>query len=349
MKEAAAKDYIRDQYLGITPTQFEQLSKLVLERSERTRELELTPFRQDGGIDVHAVIERDLFWARLGVQVKQYQESSNIGLSGIQRFKGALFDVDYQIGTYITSSGYTDSAIESAEQSYLRLIDGERLAEIMLNSEIGVEYVDSSTYHEDIEFWEAFEKPEEEGIIPTSEVPQADHLHIIRTTLEAVDRGYTIVPEIKSYLDTNAESSYVERQGLYYPDAAWMLGLLHKGFQKKVNGQKKREFGLTRRGEEYLELVEVGQDEAAKEVLCEAIRGVEMIERITAEIREEGVITHTELKEIIDRESAVTGTTITRRATTCGKWIDYLPEYQKRTTGGPQRYEYVGDGLGNWS
>lgn len=351
MQASTARDYLRDQYLEVNPTQFEQLCKLVLEGSERTRELELTPFRQDGGIDIQAVIERDLFWARLGVQVKQYKENQNISISGIQRFKGALFDIDYQIGTYITSSGYTDPAIESAEHSYIRLIDGERLAEIMLESEIGVKQVDTGRWEEDVGFWEAFVEPEQEGIIPTEEVPQADDLEIIELTLVAIDRGFDTKPEVSAYLAENAPESYVERQGDYYPIAAWVLGFVHKGFETEYEGRTRRQFGLSRKGEEYLELVDSGYQQEARERMAEAIREVEICSRIIDRIKRDEILTHQDMMEMIDEESAVTGTTVERRATTIGNWLDFLPEINKLKAGGgrPQRYEYVGTGLDNWT
>lgn len=351
MQASAAKDYLRDQYLEVNPTQFEQLCKLVLEGSERTRELELTPFRQDGGIDIQAVIERDLFWARLGVQVKQYKESQNISISGIQRFKGALFDIDYQIGTYITSSGYTDPAMESAQHSYIRLIDGGDLARIMLESEIGVEKLDSGRWQEDFGFWEAFIEPEEEGVIPTEEVPQADDLKVVELTLEAIDQGFDTKPEVSGFLAENAPESYVPRQGDYYPIAAWVLGLVHKGFETEVDGQTRRQFGLSRRGEEYLEFVHSGRQREAQELLAESIREVEVCDRIIDQIREEGIINHQEMMEIIEKETAISGTTIKRRATTIGNWLDFLPEVKKLKGGGgkPQRYEYHGGGLDSWT
>lgn len=68
MNAATAKDDILDRALSITPDQFEQLCRILIKRSEKTRELELTPRSGDDGIDVHAVVDRDLFQARLGVQ-----------------------------------------------------------------------------------------------------------------------------------------------------------------------------------------------------------------------------------------------------------------------------------------
>lgn len=358
MQASTARDHLFERAKDIDDDQFEQLCKMVLERAEPTRELELTPFRQDGGIDIQAIIDRDLFLARLGVQVKQYARGNNIGLPDIQRFKGALFDIDYQIGAYITLSDYTSSAVESADQSYIRLVNGDELMKLMLTSEIGIEQVDENEFEEDLGFWEAFEEPEREGIIPTDEVPQADRVELMPLALIAIDKGFDVKPQISKYLETHAAKflddedldSYDPRQGDYYPMAAWTLELVHRNFETEYQDRTVRQWRLTRRGEEYLELFRIGDKEGARTLMCEAIRGVEIVQRITARIREETTITHSEMKEIIDEESAISGETVKRRATTLGNWIDYLPEYTKHKHSGqtPQRYEYVGEGLSDY-
>lgn len=60
MKASTARAELLEKGLPIDHDQFEQLCKMVIERAEPTRELALTPFRGDGGIDIHAVIDRDL-------------------------------------------------------------------------------------------------------------------------------------------------------------------------------------------------------------------------------------------------------------------------------------------------
>jgi restriction system protein len=60
MKVSTAREELLDKALQIDHEQFEQLCKMVIERAEPTRELDLTPFRGDGGIDIHAVIDRAL-------------------------------------------------------------------------------------------------------------------------------------------------------------------------------------------------------------------------------------------------------------------------------------------------
>lgn len=344
MQSSTARDYLIDRALEIDNEQFEQLCKMVIAESERTRDLELTPFRRDGGIDIRAIIDRDLFWARLGVQVKQYSPGNTVGLHSIQRFKGALFDIDYQIGTYITLSSYSSNAVESAEQSYIRLIDGRDLASIMMNSELGIRDA-GEFYEEEPSFWAAFEEPEKEGIIPTDEVPQADDLDVVAIALRAVDDGYDVRPEIAKYMEENArKESYDPRQGDYYPMACWVLGFFHKDREREYNGRTVRQFGLTREGEEYLELQDLGDEDAARQLLQEAIRTVEIIDRALDKLRAEGSYYKDDLEQLIAEETGLTGTTVGRRATTVGSWLGALDEVN-RVAGQRLKFEYVSDEL----
>ncbi|MFC7186592.1 restriction endonuclease [Halorubrum yunnanense] len=95
MKASTAKEELLGKGLQIDHEQFKQLCKMVIERAKPTRELELTPFRGDGGIDIHAVIDRELFHARLGVQAKQYATGNTVGARTLRGFKDVLSEQQY--------------------------------------------------------------------------------------------------------------------------------------------------------------------------------------------------------------------------------------------------------------
>ncbi len=91
----------------------------------------------DEGID--GVINED----RLGldviyVQAKRWQDT--VGRREIQSFVGALAGKKAQKGIFITTSGFKDTATEYAKdvQQKLILIDGDRLADLMIEHNIGV-------------------------------------------------------------------------------------------------------------------------------------------------------------------------------------------------------------------
>jgi restriction system protein len=92
---------------------------------------------KDGGID--GLINEDrLGLDRLYIQAKRWQES--VGRPQIQNFVGALAGQHAHKGIFITTSEFSASAIEYAGNLPQRviLIDGQRLAELMIEHNIGV-------------------------------------------------------------------------------------------------------------------------------------------------------------------------------------------------------------------
>lgn len=96
----------------------------------------------DGGID--GVINED----RLGldviyVQAKRWE--GTVGRPEIQKFAGALHGQRASKGVFITTSSYSREAIDFASNIALKiiLIDGERLASLMVEHDVGVARVGS--------------------------------------------------------------------------------------------------------------------------------------------------------------------------------------------------------------
>lgn len=341
MHASAARDALRDRTLDLDHDQFEQLCKMLIERAEQTRDLELTPFRGDGGIDVHAVVDRELFHARLGVQAKQYEPGNTVGSRTLRSFKGALQDAAYHVGTVITTSSFTSGAVESAQWDGIRLIDGERLTEIMLGSEIGVRETDDGAYELDESFWAAFETPEDDDTIPSLEVPQADEFDTLRTVLRAVDRGRDRKPDVTAYLERETGEEWAPRQADYYGIAGWLLGFLHKEQRVEVDGREVRRWGLTREGEEYLALLDRGDTAVADDRLHDAIRDVEIVARVYDRLEADGEMTREEMAEILAEETALGGSTVDRRALSVGRWLAELPEVRRRGSGPSETFEYL--------
>lgn len=99
----------------------------------------------DGGID--GIINED----RLGLdaiylQAKRWEGS--VGEGQIRDFKGALDAKGAQKGVFITTSTFTPAALQAARNSRsykIVLIDGQRLAELMIEHDLGVSI--AATYH----------------------------------------------------------------------------------------------------------------------------------------------------------------------------------------------------------
>lgn len=97
----------------------------------------------DGGID--GIINED----RLGldaiyIQAKRWE--GTVGEGQIRDFKGALDAKGAQKGVFITTSSYTPAALTAAKtsRSYkIVLIDGARLAELMIEHDLGVSVEDT--------------------------------------------------------------------------------------------------------------------------------------------------------------------------------------------------------------
>lgn len=102
-----------------------------------------TAYVGDEGID--GIIEEDSFgFSSIYVQAKRWQETSPVGRKEIQSFLGAVAGQGGTKGLFITTSRFTKEAIDYARkqlQVKLVLIDGEKLADLMIKYEVGVSTV----------------------------------------------------------------------------------------------------------------------------------------------------------------------------------------------------------------
>jgi len=93
----------------------------------------------DGGVD--GVINEDrLGLDRLYVQAKRYAQGNTIGRPDVQGFLGSLVGLGAVKGVFVTTSSFTPQATEFVRHLPQRivLIDGERLADLMIEHNIGV-------------------------------------------------------------------------------------------------------------------------------------------------------------------------------------------------------------------
>jgi restriction system protein len=105
-----------------------------------------TQLSNDGGID--GVIDQDaLGLNRVYVQAKRYALATAVGRPEIQAFVGALHGHQASQGVFITTGRYSSGAREYADNVPTRvvLIDGERLAGLMIRYGVGVQV--KSTVH----------------------------------------------------------------------------------------------------------------------------------------------------------------------------------------------------------
>jgi len=141
--EANLKAEILDRVRQMPPADFEQLIIQLLVRMNygqgREELAKALGGSGDGGVD--GVVHQDpLGLDRVYIQAKRYKEGNNVGPEAINSFIGALNIKKANKGLFVTASGFSKQAREHATASSLHvvLIDGERLAELMIRHGVGV-------------------------------------------------------------------------------------------------------------------------------------------------------------------------------------------------------------------
>lgn len=156
---AAVEGDVLRAALALSATGFEDLVIRLLEAMGygRAGSVERTSSSGDAGVD--GIISQDpLGLDRIYVQAKRYAEDRAIDRPRIHEFAGALLGKQGDRGVYITTSRFTDGARQEAERinARIELIDGVRLAELLVAHEVGVQAETEATlYRLDEDFFEA--------------------------------------------------------------------------------------------------------------------------------------------------------------------------------------------------
>lgn len=123
----------------VSPTYFESIVLDLLHRmgyGASRADLQRVGGAGDGGIDGVISLDR-LGLEKVYVQAKRWQ--GVVGRPEIQAFYGALAGQRANKGVFITTSSYTAQAIDFAKSvECIVLIDGARLADLMIENEVGV-------------------------------------------------------------------------------------------------------------------------------------------------------------------------------------------------------------------
>ena len=157
----ALADTLLDRVRTASPAFFEKLVVNLLIAmgyggSTASVEGSLTKTSGDGGID--GVIDQDpLGLDRVYVQAKRYAEGNAVGAPAIRDFFGSLDRFKAAKGVFMTTSTFTRDARETAGMLSKRivLVDGDRLARLMIRHEVGCRTVETVTIkREDEDFFE---------------------------------------------------------------------------------------------------------------------------------------------------------------------------------------------------
>jgi len=140
---AALRDELLAALMQVTPVRFEQLIVDLLSAMGFGRGRpdfgQLTPTSGDGGID--GIINEDaLGLDAVYIQAKRYAPENKVSRPDIQRFVGSLTGESATKGVFVTTSDFSREAKEyiSKVQQRIVLINGARLAQLMIEHEVGV-------------------------------------------------------------------------------------------------------------------------------------------------------------------------------------------------------------------
>ena len=140
---AALKADVLQRVLGQTPSFFERLivDLLVAMGYGGTHERAALRLGKSGDGGVDGVIDEDrLGLDRIYVQAKRYAPTSGVGRPEIQGFVGSLVGLGATKGVFVTTSSFSSHATEFVRHLPQRviLIDGDRLAELLIEHDVGV-------------------------------------------------------------------------------------------------------------------------------------------------------------------------------------------------------------------
>ena len=124
---------------GVSPSYFETIVLDLLHRmgyGTSRSDLQRVGGSGDAGIDGVISLDR-LGLEKVYIQAKRWQ--ATVGRPEIQAFYGALAGQRANKGVFITTFGYTAQALDFARSvEKIVLVDGHRLAELMIDHEVGV-------------------------------------------------------------------------------------------------------------------------------------------------------------------------------------------------------------------
>lgn len=128
-----------ERLYSIDPYYFQNVI-LILFQKMGYGDFQSTPKSGDGGID--GIINQDqLGIERIYIQAKRYKEESKVREPEIRNFIGAMSG-DVRTGIFVTTSTFDEGAISKAKNDRnhtIVLIDGSKLADLMIKFNIGVQ------------------------------------------------------------------------------------------------------------------------------------------------------------------------------------------------------------------
>lgn len=156
---AAVEGELLRRALALSPSEFERLVVRLLEQMGYGRSGAVEHSGRSGDAGIDGIISQDpLGLDRIYLQAKRYAPDQSVQRPAIQGFVGALMGAQGDRGVFITTSTFSSGARVEAERvnARIELIDGLRLAELMLRHGVGVQAETTVTLHQlDEDFFES--------------------------------------------------------------------------------------------------------------------------------------------------------------------------------------------------
>jgi restriction system protein len=156
---AAVEGELLKRALALSPTEFERLVVRLLEQMGYGRSGVVEHSGRSGDAGIDGIISQDpLGLDRIYLQAKRYAPDQSVQRPAIQGFVGALMGAQGDRGVFITTSSFSAGARTEADRVNARveLIDGARLAQLMVRHGVGVQAELTVTLHQlDEDFFES--------------------------------------------------------------------------------------------------------------------------------------------------------------------------------------------------
>lgn len=136
----------------LSPEKFEYFSARLLEKYG-FMDMHVTSISNDGGVDAYGKLKVGLAYMRVAAQCKRYTGRNKVTRPEIDQFRGAI-QGKFEQGIFFTTGEFTEGAKEASFQNGavpIILIDGQQIAQIMIDQQVGVMKKEISLYSYDIE------------------------------------------------------------------------------------------------------------------------------------------------------------------------------------------------------
>jgi restriction system protein len=156
------KNILREKLHQLTPTQFEELVKELLD-AMGYEDVRVTSPTNDKGVDVVGVIQNGITSVTEVIQVKRF--SANVQRPVLDSLRGCLHRFDAFQGTIITLSDFSKGTKEAAFErgaAPITLINGDKLIELLVANDITVKSKTLKYFSVDLDYFIESKEQEEQ-------------------------------------------------------------------------------------------------------------------------------------------------------------------------------------------